>query len=521
MKQKTKPTFTTKLKPNDALKIELKTASICYDMEQNGFPLDVEETNKQIGQLQERVDWVDTAVIALIPPKPVQYGTTVTKIFKMNGDYTKQVLDWFPERNSAKCLMCQDEIVSTHGHDFVTCSCGNISIDGGNEYHRRSFKTEKWRNTSSTPENVEGSFCRIAYKPINLGSPVQVNKWLLDNGWVPTEWNCKKVNGKDVKDQYGNKIKTSPKITDDSLGSLEALGPAGRMIAYRRKCAHKRNQLQGFLRNLRPDGCVPSKVNTLGAATRRMTHSIIANVPTPKEGQFWKPMRKVFCAGDPDWVVVGADASQIQIRGLVHYAAVVANDYSGIDAIERADRGEIKDYHTANGEAAGVSRNASKNIFYGYLFGAGIPKTASQLEVSVKEAQKIRAKFAKAVPYVDQIVEHLTMYYRIHGYITGLDGTKIYAESEHMLLVYLLQNFEAVFMKVALCYTMDRIKKQGLRAKFVTMQHDEFQFIAHKDDADKLAKILEKSMVDAGKFVGSKCPVLGEAKIGNSWFSTH
>lgn len=482
MSQKTKPTFTTKLKPNDALKVELKTASICYDMEQNGFPLDVEETNKQIGQLQERVDWVDKAVIALIPPKPVQYGTTVTKIFKMNGDYTKQVWDWI---NSPRAV--------------------NKEVEG-------------WRNTIT---DVDGEFCRVEYKPINLGSPVQVNKWLLDNGWVPTEWNYKKVNGKDVKDQYGNKIKTSPKITEDSLDSLEALGPAGRMIAYRRKCAHKRNQLQGFLRNLRPDGCVPSKVNTLGAATRRMTHSIIANVPTPKEGQFWKPMRKVFYAGDPDWVVVGADASQIQIRGLVHYAAVVANDYSGIEAIERADRGEIKDYHTANGEAAGVSRNASKNIFYGYLFGAGIPKTASQLEVSVKEAQKIRAKFAKAVPYVDQIVEHLTMYYRIHGYITGLDGTKIYAESEHMLLVYLLQNFEAVFMKVALCYTMDRIKKQGLRAKFVTMQHDEFQFIAHKDDADKLAKILEKSMVDAGKFVGSKCPVLGEAKIGNSWYETH
>jgi len=252
-----------------------------------------------------------------------------------------------------------------------------------------------------------------------------------------------------------------------------------------------------------------------------MTHSKIANVPTPKEGQFWKPMRKVFYAGDPDWVVVGADASQIQIRGLVHYAAVVSNDYSGIEAILKADRGEIRDYHSANGEAAGVSRNASKNIFYGYLFGAGIAKTAAQLKVSVQEADKIRKKFQKAVPYVDKIVEHLTSFYRANGFITGLDGTRIYAESEHMLLVYLLQNFEAVFMKVALCYTMDRVRKAGLRAKFVTMQHDEFQFIAHKDDAAKLAKVLEKAMVDAGKFVGSECPILGEAAIGDSWYDTH
>jgi DNA polymerase I-like protein with 3'-5' exonuclease and polymerase domains len=55
----------------------------------------------------------------------------------------------------------------------------------------------------------------------------------------------------------------------------------------------------------------------------------------------------------------------------------------------------------------------------------------------------------------------------------------------------------------------------------VTTQHDEFQFIAHKDDAKKLSTLLEKAMVDAGKFVGSKCPILGEAKIGSSWYETH
>nr|BDD44077.1 hypothetical protein 1 [Gammaproteobacteria bacterium] len=59
------------------------------------------------------------------------------------------------------------------------------------------------------------------------------------------------------------------------------------------------------------------------------------------------------------------------------------------------------------------------------------------------------------------------------------------------------------------------------RAKFVTMQHDEFQFVAHKDDAKKVGKILEKSMIDAGKFVGSKCPVVGEAEIGMTWYDTH
>lgn len=40
-------------------------------------------------------------------------------------------------RNSAKCLSCGDEIESTHRHDFVTCSCGGLFVDGGRDYLRR------------------------------------------------------------------------------------------------------------------------------------------------------------------------------------------------------------------------------------------------------------------------------------------------------------------------------------------------------------------------------------------------
>lgn len=51
--------------------------------------------------------------------------------------------------NSAKCLKCGDKIISKHRHDYVTCSCGNISVDGGLDYCRRSFKDMKtWIDTS-------------------------------------------------------------------------------------------------------------------------------------------------------------------------------------------------------------------------------------------------------------------------------------------------------------------------------------------------------------------------------------
>lgn len=43
-------------------------------------------------------------------------------------------------RNSAKCKKCHDEIESKHRHDFVSCKCGEIFVDGGKDYFRRGAK---------------------------------------------------------------------------------------------------------------------------------------------------------------------------------------------------------------------------------------------------------------------------------------------------------------------------------------------------------------------------------------------
>lgn len=42
-------------------------------------------------------------------------------------------------RNAAMCTGCNDFIQSTHVHDFQTCKCGNISVDGGNEYFKAGY----------------------------------------------------------------------------------------------------------------------------------------------------------------------------------------------------------------------------------------------------------------------------------------------------------------------------------------------------------------------------------------------
>jgi hypothetical protein len=65
--------------------------------------------------------------------------------------------------NGIKCLTCNTEIISQHGHDFVCCQCPaesetRVCVDGGPNYKRRVFgKTAKWEELDSGekgPENL-------------------------------------------------------------------------------------------------------------------------------------------------------------------------------------------------------------------------------------------------------------------------------------------------------------------------------------------------------------------------------
>lgn len=43
-------------------------------------------------------------------------------------------------RNAARCLECGDTVESKSRHDFRSCRCGGIFVDGGLDYVRRGFR---------------------------------------------------------------------------------------------------------------------------------------------------------------------------------------------------------------------------------------------------------------------------------------------------------------------------------------------------------------------------------------------
>lgn len=61
-------------------------------------------------------------------------------------------------RSIYQCNECEDIIESKHRHDFVTCQCGNLSIDGGLDYARIIYdKESSWIDLSEYKEEENES----------------------------------------------------------------------------------------------------------------------------------------------------------------------------------------------------------------------------------------------------------------------------------------------------------------------------------------------------------------------------
>ena len=59
--------------------------------------------------------------------------------------------------NAAECGVCGEVIRSKNKHDYVGCSCGNIAVDGGSHYAKRSFTNAgPFTNIIEMYSDVEG-----------------------------------------------------------------------------------------------------------------------------------------------------------------------------------------------------------------------------------------------------------------------------------------------------------------------------------------------------------------------------
>ena len=153
---------------------------------------------------------------------------------------------------------------------------------------------------------ILGPYSRIEFIMPDIGNIESVKELLTSLGWVPDDWNWKKV-GREF-------IKVSPKLTSSSL---EPLGEIGADIDSYYTIRSRHSILTGWLNAVDKNGYLHGDCFTIGTPTYRARHSIIANVPSPGS-LYGEDIRRLFISREGH-TIIGADSSGNQFRALCHY----------------------------------------------------------------------------------------------------------------------------------------------------------------------------------------------------------
>jgi DNA polymerase I-like protein with 3'-5' exonuclease and polymerase domains len=285
------------------------------------------------------------------------------------------------------------------------------------------------------------------------------------------------------------------------------------------KCVTSNNRIHG-------------SVNTNGAVTGRCSHSKpnIAQVPKAqsdkrtgslifgRESGWGSDCRALFMA-DAGWVLVGADASGLELRCLAHYMA----EFDGGAYVDVVLNGDI---HTVNQQAAGLpTRDAAKTFIYAHNYGAGDEELGSIVGGGKAEGAKLRRTFKKKLPALGKLVASLEAKVESSGSVVGLDGRIIPSRSSHSTLNFLLQSAGSILVKKATTLFYEGCKSKGwvfgTDYALVAHVHDEMQVTCEPAIADELGFLLVESIRQAGIFFRFRCPLDGEYKVGNNWAETH
>lgn len=326
----------------------------------------------------------------------------------------------------------------------------------------------------------------------------------------------------------------TPTVNDEVLAGLTHpdAKPLAEYAMIQKRLSQLADGASAWLQCVRPDTFrIHGSVMSCGAVTRRMRHfgPNLAQVPNG-HAPYGPECRALFIAHG-NHMLVGCDASGLELRCLAHYMAPFdGGEYVKVVLYGKSSDGT--DVHSRNAKALGISRDLAKRWIYAFLYGAG-----NQLlgEIAASETgfagdmqtygTKLRAKFLKSLPALKKLIDAVKAKAKSHKYLKALDGAKLTVRSQHSALNTLFQSAGALIMKKALVLADNELQKLFIPGKdyeFVLNVHDEFQVeVMNPDNAETVGKILRQGIIDAGLHFNLKCPLDGEYKIGKSWKETH
>jgi len=362
-------------------------------------------------------------------------------------------------------------------------------------------------------ETLEKRVHELAGMSFNINSPKQLGEVLFEKLGLPV-W---------------KKTKTGYSTDAEVLDKLEPYHEIiGNILHYRQLTKLQSTYVEGLLKEIRPStGKIHTYYRQALAATGRLASQYpnLQNIPIRLEEG--RKIRKVFVPSEPDWLIMGADYSQIELRVLAHI--------SGDDNLMEAFVKDM-DIHTKTAmDVFGVTeeqvdsnmRRQAKAVNFGIVYGISDYGLSQNLNITRKEAADFIAQYFEVFKGVRQFMDDVVQQARRDGYVTTLLRRRRYLPdinasnynlrsfAERTAMNSPIQGTAADIIKLAMVKLANRMQAEKVRSRMLLQVHDELVFEVPSDELSLMQSMVREVMESALEL---NVPLKVDVNYGTNWY---
>ena len=361
--------------------------------------------------------------------------------------------------------------------------------------------------------SIEAEIYQAAGRPFNINSGPQLRQVLFDELKLPA-------------------LQKTPKgeqsTAQEVLEELALKHPLPALILRHRQLAKLKSTYLDALPELvhQDDGRIHASFNQGVAATGRLSSSDpnLQNIPVRTEEG--RQIRQAFVAGRPDWRLLTADYSQIELRILAHYSddPALVRAFDEDRDIHSAVAARI--FHVDESTVDSSMRRVAKTVNFGVIYGLSAFGLAARLGISQAEAavfiDAYFQEYAGVDRFITQALESALAQGRVETIlgrrrpISGIKTTTGHVRNlaERTAVNTIIQGSAADLIKRAMIRIDQEIRDRGFRARMLLQIHDELVFEAPVEEIPRLAEAVRREMTGA---LDLRVPLKVDLATGSNW----
>lgn len=364
----------------------------------------------------------------------------------------------------------------------------------------------------------EAEIQELAGMKFNVGSPKQLGDVLFE---------VLKL------DPKAKKTKTGQYKTDEEV--LSALAPkapiAQAVLDYRQAQKLKSTYVDALPTMINSKtGRVHTSYNQAVAATGRLSSNNpnLQNIPIRTE--LGREVRKAFIPRGPEYTLLSADYSQIELRIITAISGDAAMREAFVQGHDIHAATAAKVYNVPLEEVTSDLRRNAKTVNFGIIYGISAFGLSQRLGIGRSEAAQLIEQYFATYPRIKAYMTEIVDSAREKGYVETLLGRRRYIRDIHSANATVrgfaernainapIQGTAADMIKLAMIRIHAEMRQRKLKSRMILQVHDELVFDAHLDELEELKQLVEDGMKNA---LPMDVPVLVEMGTGNNWLEAH